>query len=389
MISHKAARTQSMGAAVLYAGAALLVCTSTSCEAFGLAPIPEKPINKSWTDNVLNTISGGQGKLVDYFIKKFQSPVHEEITHLAYGCELGPDDCERAVLSGLPGAPRYVVQGVQWNDNPPFQLSYKQAKNAPTCIGLPVQLPNLWPGCWGQIFNTASSLSKPPDDRAVFGPEAPILQRSHFGDLQFFHAMAVEGEPALITQRKILEWARFAYDVSEGRIETNAIVSTPSVGAVSALFPVSANSQHSKLDVTRLFTQGSSDTSPQRVRDMAFGSILHMIQDSFSKAHVERLPGDSGRQAWPPDRVVRFHAYARQDHSLHADADEREAFLADDTRLILVEAVRRVVEKRGAKWEEFEKVLVEIFDPIDAGTQAGPGEKFRYKLASPVETQAP
>jgi hypothetical protein len=41
---------------------------------------------------------------------------------------------------------------------------------------------------------------------------ASLLHRSHFGDLQFMHAMATkDGEPAETTRRKILMWAEFSW----------------------------------------------------------------------------------------------------------------------------------------------------------------------------------
>jgi len=338
---------------------------------------------------VLNAISGSQGKLVEEYIKKFRSPVHEEITHLAYKCDDGVGECDRRVANEKQRAPRYVLEGVQWNDNPPFQLSLGQARNAPTCVGLPVQLPNLWPGCWGQVFSTAAQLSAPPGDHVIFGPESPILQRSHFGDMQFLHAMAPDGELAFLTQRKIMAWARFVYEVSEGRIAANAIVSTPAAGSGAQFFPPSVNSAYAKLDVTTLFTLGSSDISPQRVKDMAFGSLLHIIEDSFSKAHVQREPAGKNGRRWP-GRVEEFHSYAHQDHNLHSDADGRAAFQAVDTKEVVIEAVRRVVDKRGAKWDEIEPILTEIFDVVDRGRPAGPGDEYKVKVSEPArDDQAP
>ncbi len=109
----------------------------------------------------------------------------------------------------------------------------------------------------------------------------------------------------------------------------------------------------------------------------AFGSILQIVQDSFSKAHVERLKVDHTIQTCPPGSVVRFHAYNRQNRALHAKADRHEGFLAKETRDIVAEAVRRVVAVREREWPEVESTLNEIFDLVNAGALAEPGEHFK------------
>lgn len=138
----------------------------------------------------------------------------------------------------------------------------------------------------------------------------------------------------------------------------------------------------------KLFTLGSKDQTDQRVKNMAFGSLLHMVQDSFSKAHVERQGSDAPGGHWP-GRVKEFHAYALQDHKRHSDADERESFQAADTKERVVGSVRRVVDLRGKPWSEMGPLIAEIFDVVDRGSIAGPGDRYRYVVAPVSERRVP
>lgn len=350
---------------------------SANCLAFGIAPITEDVQAEGVWNRVLRGISNAEGDIVDLYVESFRTPVHEEITGLAYECNLRPADCNELGRGEPSSAPKYVLQGVQWNDNPPLKLRASQLHIAPMCAGLLIQLPNSWPGCWGLVFGAASQAAAPPGDHATFGPEAPILQRSHFGDMQFLHAMAPDDEAASETKRKIMAWAHFAYDVSIGQIAPTVIVSSPAAGSGAQFFP----SAYYGMDVNSLFTLGTVPHTSERVRDMAFGSLLHTIEDSFSKAHVERESPRAPGGHWP-GRVLEFHAYAHQDHRHHATADDRPAFENEDTKPFVIEAVRRLVAQRssGSTWTQVEPLLEQLFDVAPGAGQAGPGKDYRVEL---------
>ncbi len=130
-------------------------------------------------------------------------PVHETIT-------------ERALKNAGLIAPneKYSDQpawdftrGVFWNDDPECLLFKSNADSLP-----------LTSSVWGGIsflraFKQTASLAKQPG--TTLGSDARLLVRSHFGDLQFLHAMATrDGEDPRQTLTWILEWAEFAYAVA-------------------------------------------------------------------------------------------------------------------------------------------------------------------------------
>jgi hypothetical protein len=362
-------------------GALSCLFLSAQCLAFGIAPIPEDlQADNTWT-RLLKGITNAEGDVVDFYVTSFRKPVHEQITRLAYACNAGDTGCAQ---QGSPDAPSYVLQGVQWNDNPPFKLRPRQLHIAPMCAGLLIQLPNSWPGCWGLVFGSAERAAGPPGDHVTFGPDAPILQRSHFGDMQFLHAMAPDGEPANVTRDKVMAWAHFAYDVSIGHIAPTVVVSTPEAGSGAQFFPA----EYYGMDVGSLFTLGTVPHSNERVQAMALGSLIHVIEDSFSKAHVQREPPNAPGGHWP-GRIVEFHAYGHQNHALHATADDQPAFENPDTKEVVVEAVRRLVELRrqNTEWAGVEPTLTGIFDLVKTPNAAGPGDDYRVTPSAGIQVQ--
>jgi hypothetical protein len=363
-------------AGALRAIALALSCAGAplACHAFGLEPPAHKLEATTVLEHLRILINDPQGKVIETF---YSAGVHEAITDTAYAAQ------------GYRKAPEGVLRGVEWNDNPPFTLTVEQMRNAPTCVGIgPIQLPDVWPGCWLQVFTTANRVASPPGDGATFGPEAPFLQRSHFGDMQFLHAMAAHGEPAQRTRENIIAWAQFAYGVSQGKIPLDTVVSSAGAGSASRFFPAAINPrQYGDLTVRQLFTQGLGKTDDAFVRDMAFGSLLHMVEDSFAKGHVQREAPKSRDLVW--GRIVEFHSYTHQDHSAHSKADEQDAYERYDVKPYVDEAVRQVVEARGSDWAGMKSVIERVFDIVDPTKTAGPGDAFKYKIVPIRQPDAP
>jgi hypothetical protein len=59
-------------------------------------------------------------KLADMGVEKFLEPVHEGITQRIYGCNDSWDDKPRCAKNNF--APKAVIDGTRWNDNPPFMV---------------------------------------------------------------------------------------------------------------------------------------------------------------------------------------------------------------------------------------------------------------------------
>ncbi len=239
----------------------LALVAAANAAAFGIAPIPESQDAPAThlVQRIQAAVARAEGEAALFFGRLFQSSVHEEITHAAYGCTATPSDCDRAVAAGSSeGAARQVIQGVEWNDNPPFRLESGWPALGSSCFGTLIQLPDAFPECWGAIFGFgAQSSALKPARQVAYGPGSLILLRSHFGDLQFLHAMATrDGETAHETRDKVIAWGSFVVAVARGDIAPDAVLSTPAAGAASQFFPAGG------MDVKTLFTLGSRPAQP-------------------------------------------------------------------------------------------------------------------------------
>lgn len=350
----------------------MVIVAAVPCHAFKLQPTAKQPDAGSRRLG-LGTLTGLiETPLVKVYVDQFSTPVHEDLTHRVYGCHGGHGRCR------MGGAPRAVIEGVQWNDNPPF--SYRSLKLAisPTCMGVTIQLPNLHPTCWSSIFAQAAATATMARGLA-FGPGDTLLERSHFGDLQFIHAMATDGEAPQVTRGNILAWAGFAYLVSVGEIASGTVISDgATIGSIAKFFPGSGDT------VLTLFTKGTEPHSDERVRDIAFGSLLHLVQDSFSRSHVSReklrLPGGEAL----PGRIVQFHSYAHQDPYVHAKRDALDALdqNAEESNLLTAIGMRLVaLRARKAPFDEVQRLLDSVFELAEQAATAGPGKEFEARPA--------
>jgi hypothetical protein len=140
------------------------------------------------------------------------------------------------------------------------------------------------------------------DERAE--PEE-LIARSHYGDLQFFHGMAIaNGVKPEETLGQVLFWAEFLVDVATARVSKDTLIKD---AVVKHLFP-----KHEGLSIRELFVAGKR-ASEMDIRQRAAGVLLHLIQDSYAAGHVQRDPKTGA--------VEQFHAYGGQSHEKHGAAD--------------------------------------------------------------------
>ncbi len=214
---------------------------------------------------------------------------------------------------------------------------------------------------------------------------AGLLCASHFGPLQYLHAMAASSvEPPSETQAKMLEWSKFAFEYATGVIEDDkelceALAPFPQIresliGEDDSYICLGARRWFAYMipvgrfpprTVGQLFgfscrnplasrTCNVGDTSVRDRKLAAIGSILHMIQDSFSQSHVSRgACNDRPSALIRTAKISQFLEYGGQDHTAHGDADA---------------------------WPRTERADPQIDDPIQAGA-----ELFRL-LATPGAT---
>ena len=295
-------------------------------------------------------------------IDKLGEPVHEEITNRMLGCDGDPNVCAEADWDS--GA-AYILAGVRWNDDPPFEFAAGHGAYRGCKVGNIVRLVT-FTDCWVQVFNDGKlrASKRLPLDRRT----APILIRSHFGDLQFFHAMAsTDGEAAAETQSKIMMWMEFTWKIAIRKIRVDEIVVDVGIAGMKDVFLGHGWS------VQDVFAQGNPHIrKPKYLADVAFGSLLHVVQDSFSTAHVRREKPVHSRmcespasERAAPGRIVEFHSYVNQDERAHGSEDTRQAFLThwSDVRPSVVDIGRVLNEyyEKQVDWDVVRPYLTCVF----------------------------
>lgn len=114
----------------------------------------------------------------------FSEPVHEEITSRIYDCDDGCNDAD--VAAEYAGA--FIIAGVRWNDDPPFRLQEGEGQHT-SCKTTETIRFTTQPKCWYELFTAAKKAAERGEIPSA-ASHSPLLARSHFGDLQFFHSMA-------------------------------------------------------------------------------------------------------------------------------------------------------------------------------------------------------
>lgn len=290
---------------------------------------------------------------VDFALHRFSVPVHEALTHTAYEC---PDSVGSCTDADLDFAGTAVIAGVRWNDDPPFQFS-PGSGNYPGC---PKSSPNgqsrtisfaLSTTCWLLHFHNVESIaSKRPETYS--GGNGTLLARTHFGDLQFLHSMAARlGEEATETKRRILMWFQFTWRLQTFTfdfIDPGTRMGEVTVERLSDHFPSTE-----QRTVSELFTVGRPWLR-LHLSDLAFGSLLHVVEDSFSGGHTfRRLRSEAGCAR---SEIVTFHTYAGQDKERHKLADGIDEA---DNQTELHEVLRTLVLMRYQRkqWPEVRDYL--------------------------------
>jgi hypothetical protein len=256
-------------------------------------------------------------------VNRYTEPVHEIITNEAWGCKNNAehakavdDECSPGKAKGPAVAPRSVLEGAKWNDNPYFQLV---KTNLADCRDQYVWLPVQNPVCWGIVFKQGEKDARNGKQFNLKSGDV-LLLRSHFGDLQFLHSMrSGKTETPKETQDKVLMWAEFMWNAAMGKYERGTTIAKANVPALTGYFNPSDTMQ-------RIFFRGNP-TYVNEFSMFAFGSLLHMVEDSFSTSHVMReKEGPDGTKCsnseyYRPARIVAFQNYAEQNSKEHAKSD--------------------------------------------------------------------
>lgn len=276
--------------------------------------------------------------------------VHETLTALAMQCrdaQAGPTfDCrsyadkiagttqprnriaeEKGELNDLP----YTVR---WPDDPTRMLDQTSSKIL-----------------FGAKMHDACSREVSGDARV---DQAGLACSSHYGRLSFFHAMQVPQWPQADnerTRRLITQWADFAFRAATDKAFRDTDYCTAVAAAGPDLKTEMTFSDEKWCDQKRggkqwkvrtlfaLHCKSWVDTNRcwERINDFgdatavaaAKGAILHLIQDSYSQAHVWRptAEGWPAREKGPFAPIIacapakQFYRYSEQDGLMHDSAD--------------------------------------------------------------------
>ncbi len=311
-------------------------------------------------------------------IYRFTEPVHEEITQKIYGCE---GDGEACASGDMLYASPYVIAGVRWNDDPPFRLDIG-AGTVSDCKTIETIRVSTQPLCWTQLFRDAERRAK--SGRSLDAATgASLLARSHFGDLQFLHAMAErDGEIAYETRRRVMMWAEFTWRTSLGEYKLDRRLREVPITGMAEFFG------HSEWRVQDLFTLGNPPLR-RYVHEVAFGSLLHTVEDSFAKGHVEREEGVTGATCADtarlpmPGRVREFHSYVGQDSGRHGSYDTAGALkahlLAERPNVVDVGRALRELNDARTPWEQARPYIECIFALAAPQRPASAGAGFRHR----------
>lgn len=374
------------------ATALCLLLAASSTTAFQIAPLGSKFEARLTSESEfrLAAVAGRLGKLV-------KGPVHEEITQLGFGCpverdQLLVDDACRGGDAGFVNP--FIIYGVRWNDLPPFRLNPGQGAKCRKLLSLNQAACNVeqtvrfstQPECWYCLFKEAEAKAATKKltgcEKGAEYEQGTLMTRSHFGDLQFLHAMAnEEGTAPDETRRKVLDWIQFAWGVFSKQVSPDTLLRTIDIPTIRQHFGCS------EWSVSDIYILGRTEKLRSRIDDIAFGSVLHAVQDSFAAAHVTRETAVRGEKcaAAPaydrPGRIVEFHTYGAQDGAKHDEGDHRSAMAtgARDRWPDAVEATKQLFElyNANAPWETARPYLECLFDLSAASRPASPGEAFR------------
>jgi len=308
----------------------------------------------------------------------FGEPVHEEITNRILGCEGEEDIC---------GDPEYdtdnayVLAGVRWNDDPPFRFETGHGNFSGCDPGATIRLVT-FPQCWGNVFKDGEKRAK-EGTQFNAASSAPILLRSHLGDMQFLHSMgALDGELPSVTQKNMMMWAEFTWRVALEEYKLEMKVRNVPVEGMEKLFE---NKGWSILD---LFSLGNPHVRKSKnMSEVAFGSLLHMIEDSFALSHTERALTDDKSMCpklitncQAPGKIVEFHSYGNQNHASHGEDDIRPAFSVNwsGNKPNVVDIGRVLYEKyqNKEKWESVKDYIECILALDEDARPATPGDAY-------------
>ena len=280
----------------------------------------EKPESCPWTqapeatqpvkDNEVNAKFEIGFDVPGHFDKQ---PIHESIAIAAFIRSLVVFP-KATTYNNLNHKQWEYFRGMIWNDDPSCLL-FKKSDNDNRLFGIGAE--------WYQAFTS--------------GPPNCMTQRSHFGNLQFLHAMGVhEGEKPHDTRDRFLKWMGVMYKLACGNQKVSEL--QPLRDHFPELFNGSTYPSGGTT-LRDLILADRPEYKDSNIPLRALGICMHIIQDSYAVGHVQRRlanpqdfvgrddhgyinfkPGTWGK--W--GAIVSFHTYGTQNTHRHSFYDGLE-----------------------------------------------------------------
>ena len=268
---------------------------------------------------------------------QLKEPAHENLTELSIRCARAPlargdiavgvdplTAAAGAMITRCPGRGgelrshasdlgedmEEVIRAVRFNDAPPIKTARAlMALVTPSALICgEVRVPEN-AACWALLMAHAGGLAAADPANPQFARGGNFLYRSHFGDMQFMHAMAARGETLAQSRGRILLWAKFAYQVAGGEIAPEV-----RIGALHEFAGILGGFE--AVSVAEFF-EIRGGAAAERIRRIALGALLHTIQDSFAEGHTEREPTGAARFG----AISAFRDFTCQSEEKHGAAD--------------------------------------------------------------------
>jgi hypothetical protein len=370
--------------------ALLALVSSAASDAMAFQVLPkvsdvDRKLSAAGSNSVLNR--SGQW-VVDKTMPYMKSPVHESITLAAIGCGEKRGAEARCVTVRAVGENRILLYGVRWPDDPPFTLNADKPPRSQKCDVNVTMRSTAQPACWLTLFNDAGAGAKKVKGKPAYGPGDYLLYRSHYGDLQFMHAMgAFDGERARDTVARMRMWAEFLWGVAINDIPVGKFLREVGIPDLGTYFP-------GDITATNLFATGIIEVRKD-LDQVAIGALLHMVQDSFSRAHAQRAV-ETGATCQDtrfdkPGQILKFYSYAEQVGASHDEEDTVDALKRHTLQIspsaVDVSRAFLTLWRERKNWAQASGLFDCVFDIQDPDAPAQAGRFGRPPV--PVSTDDP
>lgn len=193
-----------------------------------------------------------------------------------------------------------------------------------------------------------------------------------------------DNETANDVRTRILMWSELTWRIALGEYPLSQRVKDILVPGVKDLF------NDKGWSIQDLFALGNPlIRKPEQMSKVAFGSLLHVVEDSFASGHVERRATNDGEycigtaSAIPaPGKIVEFHSYTNQNSSIHGEDDSRTAFSVHwssaSPDVIDVGRTLNTFYQKRASWAEVQPYIECIFALDSEARISSAGKKYEH-----------